>query len=387
MSPRGRLVIALTSTLLVGYIAVGSLLGRVFGDTTYGQLAVFNEVIRLVLDAYVEPVNIDRAMGGARMGLVDALDGDSAYLDDDEFKAYQLPGQGADATIGVDLTRRFSFLMVVSARPDGPAAKAGVRPGDIIKTIDGRHTRSVAAPVGHRLLRGEPGSLVKLTLLRAGSDPIDVSVARERLGHTPPEGRMLADGVAYLKVPEFVARSAEEVKAELETFRRGGARALVLDLRGSGTGLPADGIKVAELLVKGVVGRLAGSKVPEQVFTSEASRTAWDRPVIALVDNGTAGPAEVVAAALSETAGASLVGEHTFGRAPLQKTVELPEGGLVLTVAKYMTPKGEPIHGKGLKPTVAVDVPEPEDGETAPQGDPILDKALEVLRTPVRKAA
>ena len=91
MSPRGRLVVALVSTLLVGYVAVGSLLGRVLGDTTYGQLAVFNEVVRLVLDAYVEPVNVDRAMAGARIGLTEALDGDSAYLDAEEFKAYQQP--------------------------------------------------------------------------------------------------------------------------------------------------------------------------------------------------------------------------------------------------------------------------------------------------------
>ena len=155
MSPRGRLVVALVSTLLVAYVAVGSLLGRVFGDTTYGQLAVFNEVVRLVLDAYVEPVNIDRAMMGARMGLTDALDGDSAYLDADELRAYQQPPREGEAEIGVVLTRRFSFLMVAATRAGSPAAKAGVKPGDIIKTIDARHSRSLSPPTGQRLLRGE----------------------------------------------------------------------------------------------------------------------------------------------------------------------------------------------------------------------------------------
>src|ERR1051325_4794099 len=156
MSPRGRLVVALVSTLLVAYVAVGSLLGRVLGDTTYGQLAVFNEVVRLVLDAYVEPVNIDRAMTGARIGLTDALDGDSAYLDPDELKAYQQPAGEGDADIGVTLTRRFSFLMVAAARPGSPAAKAGVKPGDIIKTIDGHHSRTLSPPAGLRLLRAGP---------------------------------------------------------------------------------------------------------------------------------------------------------------------------------------------------------------------------------------
>ncbi len=390
MSPRARLLVALVSTVLVGYVAAGTLLGRVMGDTTYGQLAVFNEVVRLVIDAYVEPVNIDRAMNGARVGLVDALDGDSAYLDPEELKAYQQPPKDGDADLGLTLTRRFSFLMVASARAGSPAAKAGVRPGDIIKTIDGRHSRNISAPVGQRLLRGEPGSSVKLTLLRAGSDPVDVTVVRERLTHAAPETRTLGGGVAYLKVPEFTAGSADEVRSDLETFHHAGAHALVLDLRGSGSGAPADGYKVAELLVKGgLLGKLAGARVAEQVFTADPARSAWALPVVVLVDNGTAGPAEVVAAALLDAGRASLVGEHTFGRAPFQKLVSLPEGGLLLTVAKYISPKGNAIHGKGLEPTVVVEVPEVEEGAPAPVGDPVLDKALEVLKAPVpaKKAA
>src|SRR5262249_18348178 len=240
-------------------------LGRVLGDTTYGQLAVFNEVVRLVLDAYVEPVNIDRAMTGARIGLTDALDGDSAYLDPEELKAYQQPAPEGDADVGTVLTRRFSFLMVAATRPGSPAAKAGIKPGDIIKTIDGRHSRTLSPPAGQRLLRGEPGSIVKLTLLRAGSDPIDLSVVRERLLPAPPERRMLADATGYIKVPEFTPRAADEVKGELEALRRAGAHALVLDLRGSGTGGPADGAKVAELFLKGgSMGKLTGARADEQ---------------------------------------------------------------------------------------------------------------------------
>ena len=390
MSPRGRLVVALVSTLLVGYVAVGSLLGRVFGDTTYGQLAVFNEVVRLVLDAYVEPVNIDRAMTGARIGLTDALDGDSAYLDADELKAYQQPPREGDAEIGVVLTRRFSFLMVAATRPGSPAAKAGIRPGDIIKTIDARHSRSLSPPAGQRLLRGEPGAVVKLTLLRAGSDPIDLSVVRERLLPVAPERRMLADQTGYIKLAEFSPRAADEVRGEVEALRRAGAQALVLDLRGSGSGAPADGVKVAELFLKGgSVGKLAGARADEQVFTADPSRSLWDRPLAVLVDTGTGGAAEVVTATLLDAGRGPIVGEHTFGRAGVQKLVPLPEGGLLLTVAKYVSPKGTQIHGKGIEPTVAVDVPDREEDEAAPAGDPILDKALEVLKSPpaVKKAA
>src|SRR5437879_8834942 len=110
------------------YVVVGSLLGRVLGDTSYGQLAVFNEVVRLVLEAYVEPVNLDRAMAGARLGLTDALDGDSAYLDDEELKLYNQTSKD-DADVGLLLSRRGPFLMVVSTRAGSPAEKAGMKAG------------------------------------------------------------------------------------------------------------------------------------------------------------------------------------------------------------------------------------------------------------------
>jgi len=389
MTPRGRLVIALASTLLVGYVALGSLLGRVLGDTTYGQLALFNEVLRIVLDAYVEPVNVDRAMNGARLGLTDALDGDSAYLDAEEFRAYQAAGRENDAEIGVILSRRVSFLMVVTTRAGSPAQKAGVRPGDLVKTIDGRHSRPLSAVAGQRLLRGAPGSLVKLTLLRIGSDPLSVDVVRERLTPIPATGRMLDGGAAYVKIAEFTPRVTEEVRADVEGFKRAGARQLVLDLRGAGHGELSEGVKMAELFMKGgVVARVAGARAAEQVLNADPARSVWDRPMAVLTDNGTSGAGEIVAAALLDAGRASIVGEPTFGRAPIQRAVVLPEGGLVLTVARYVSPKGTAIHGKGVTPSVPVqDRSDEGSAEGVPAGDPILEKALEVLRGEIKKAA
>jgi len=324
MTARSRLLVALASTALIGYVALGSLLGRVLGDTSYGQLAVFNEVVRLVVEAYVEPVNIDRAMAGARLGLGDALDGDSGYLDAEEFRLYQQPVKETDAEIGVVLTRRFSFLMVVSSRPGSPAEKAGLRAGDILKAIDGRHSRPLAASTGQRLLRGAPGSLVKLAVLRAGAEPFEVSVVRERLSASAPRGKMLENGTGYLKLGEFPARVAEDLRAELESLKRSGAKTLVLDLRGAAYGAPEEGVRVAEIFLKGgVVTKLAGTKVPELVLSADATRWAWDGPLAVLVDTGSAGPSEIVAAAMLDSGRASVVGEHTFGRAAIQKTVAM----------------------------------------------------------------
>jgi carboxyl-terminal processing protease len=382
MSHRSRLVVALVSTGLIGYVAVGSLLGKVLGDTSYGQLAIFNEVVRLVVDAYVEPVNIDRAMAGARLGMADALDGDSSYLDAEQYKLVQQPLAETDADVGLVLTRRFAFLMVVAARPGSPAAKAGLQPGDLVKAIDERQTRPMPALVGERLLRGAPGSSVKLSVLRAGADPFDVTVVRERLKPAAPEGRMLDATTGYVRIGEFTATTARDVRGHIESLQRSGAQQLLLDLRDTAWGAPADGVAVAELFLQGgPVAKLVGRRAEEKLLQADAARSAWAGPLAVLVTNGTAGAAEVVAAALLDAGRAKLVGEHTFGRAAVSKTVPLPEGGLVLTVAKYMSPKGTSIHGQGLAPSVPV---AQEDEDEAPEGaarpDRILEKALEVVK-------
>jgi carboxyl-terminal processing protease len=392
MSPKSRLAVAFVSTALIAYVAVGAFLGKALGDTSYGQLAIFNEVVRLVLDAYVEPVNLDRAMAGARLGLADALDGDSSYLDAEQYKLLQQPASG-DADVGLLLTRRFAFLMVVAARPGSPAAKGGLQPGDLVKAIDERHTRPMAALVAERLLRGAPGSQVKLSVLRGGAEPFEVTLVRERLKPAGVEGRMLDATTGYVRVPEFAPGTAADVRAQLETLQRGGAAQMLLDLRDAAFGAPEDGVGVAELfLAGGPVAKLVGRRQDEKLLQADAARSAWRGPLAVLVTNGTAGPGEVVAAALLDAGRAKLVGEHTFGRAAVSRLQPLPEGGLVLTVAKYVSPTGPSIHGQGLPPSVPVAQEEDEDDreDAAPRPDRILEKALEVVKgeaAPAQKAA
>jgi len=163
-------------------------------------------------------------------------------------------------------------------------------------------------------------------------------------------------------------------------------------VRDAAWGSPADGAKVAELFLQGgPVAKLVGRRTDEKLLQADASHNAWSGPLAVLVTNGTAGPGEIVAAALVDAGRAKLVGEHTFGRAAVSKTITLPEGALVVTVAKYMSPKGTSIHGQGLAPTVPVSQ-EDEDSD-APEGaakpDRILEKGLEVLKAeaPAAKAA
>ena len=388
MSSRSRLAVALVSTALVGYVLLGNLLGRVLGDTTYGQLSVFNEVVRFVIDQYVDPVNLDRLMSGARVGLTDALDAESTYLEPEDWKAYQQPAREGEADIGLVLTRRYGYLAVVALRPGSPAEKAGVKGGDYIKTIDSRHTRGLSLPIGERALRGAPGSVVKLQLLRPGADPIDVQVVRERIQQQPAKGRLLAEGPGYVKVVEVGPRTADEVRDEVLALRRGGAQSLVLDLRDAAFGAPAEGVGLAALFMKGgVVTKVVGRRAAEQSLSADPKRAAWELPVAVLVDGGTAGPAEVVAAALKD-AGHAVIGQRTSGHAPVQRLIPLSEGGLVLTIARYASPKGDVIHGRGVEPTVPVSPDVDDDDATrAPSRDLALEKAIELLTTEAKKAA
>jgi len=386
MSARARLLVALVSTGVVFYVALGSVLGRVLGDTTYGQLAVFNEVIRMVMDSYVEPIDLDRTMSGAYLGLTDALDGDSAYLDAEEFKSYLAPVDDTAADVGAVLTRRFAFLMVVSVRPGSPADRAGLRTGDVIKTIDGKHTRPMGVPVGLSLLRGEPGSAVDLQILRSGGEPIDVPMVRERIKPATPKGSRLPGGQGLIRVGELSERTADELQSEIEVLKQQGVPSLVLDLRGNAFGPLEAGVDVANLFMKeGVITKLSGRQVPERVFSADGT-SVWDGPLAVLIDRGTAGGAEIAAAALQDSGRAQVVGEQSFGIAPVQKAFPMPTGGLVLSVAKYVSPAGEPIHGQGVTPAVQVTLPaEPVEGGE----DLILDRALSELQAPApsKKAA
>ena len=230
---------------------------------------------------------------------------------------------------------------------------------------------------------------MKLTLLRAGSDPIDLSVVRERLVPVAPERRMLADQTGYIKLAEFSPRAADEVKSEIEALRRAGAHALILDLRGSGAGAPADGVKIAELFLKGgPLGKLAGTREAEQVFSADPARSPGIVPLAVLVDTGTGGRGGG-----RDGGPARRRPRSDRGRAHLRprgraEAGAAAEGGLLLTVAKYVSPKGTRSTARGSSPRSRSTCPTATRTSRA-VGDPILDKALEVLKNPpaVKKAA
>lgn len=388
MTARTRLAVLLVSTPLVAFALVGGFLGKASArEESYQHLRIFEDVVSLVLNNYVEDVNVDKVMDGAMRGLAEALDAESAWLSpalvDQIEKNVPLP----EGDTGLDLVRQY-YLRVVSARNGSPAARAGLRTGDYIRAIDGQPTRDLSAFEGQRLLRGPVGSTVKLLILRGNAaEPHEVALVREKIAPPAVTGRVIASGVGVLRIATFTASTASEVTRVAADLQKQGATSLVLDLRATSTGAPADGLATAKLFVASgtLVQREARGEAASPIVGG-AGDGRISLPVAVLTTAGTAGAAELVAAALSANDRAVIVGERTLGRAADQKLVRLADGsGLWMTYARFLNAAGKPIHGSGVEPTVAVEEPDVEFGAEPPATDPILDKAVETLS--VKKAA
>jgi carboxyl-terminal processing protease len=409
MTTRTRLSVLLISTPLLAFIIFGGVMGKASGgDETFQHLRVFEDVVSLILNNYVEDAKVDKVMEGAMRGLADGLDPDSAYLTAAEVKSID-PGEKLPAgDVGIELTRQY-YLRVIAARDDSPAAKAGLQTGDYVRAIDGKPARDLSVFEGMRLLRGAPGSKVTLTIIRGNAaEPRQIELVREKTPGAVVSGKMIGSDVGYIRVAAFGADAAAKIRTQANDLAKSGAKQLILDVRRTAEGAFDTGLDAARLFVKsGTLAKIAGRD--EQVKPAEKSDKSTTKPapvpalpvkpsaasiketiaarpgdgaialpVTILVTTGTSGAAELFASALEGNKRADLIGERTLGRAGIQKLVRLPDGrGLWLTYARYLTPDGEIIQGRGLNPDVAVDEPDLDFDQARPANDAILDTAIE----------
>lgn len=381
MTSGTRLWVLAISTPIIAFTLVGGYLGQAMvRDETIRNLRIFDDVVSLVFENYVEEVDPQKAMRGAMRGLADGLDSDSEFLTPDLVKAVEAEQPAAAGEIGVELIRQY-YLRVVAARDGSPAAKAGLRTGDYIRAIDGRATRDMSAFEGLRLLRGAPGSTVNLLVIRGNAaEPHEITLTRERIEAPAVTTRMADASTGYVRVAEFTTESAARLKQAFDALAKTGATRYVVDLRGTARGDLDHGLAAARLFLKS--GKLAvrQTKAGKEEIPVPADAGAISAPLVLLIDQGTAAAAEVFAAALEDNDRAELIGERTLGRAARQQLVKLPDGsGLLLSSVRYLTPSGEAIHEKGLTPDVPVEQPSVEFGADPPAGDATLDKALEHL--------
>lgn len=400
MTARTRLWVLVVSTPVIAFTLIGGYLGQAMTrDETLRSLRVFEDVMQLVVENYVEDVDVQKAMRGAMRGLTDGLDVDSAFLNPDLVKAFESKEAPAAAELGIDLARGY-YLRVVSVRDGSAAAKAGIRTGDYLRAIDGRSTRDISAFEGNRLLRGGAGSKVTLLVIRGSvSDPHEVAVNRERLSGAEVSSRMANPSTGYIRVVEFTPNSAARIKQAIDALAKTGAARYVIDLRGTSRGDLDSGVEAARLFVRGATLAVRVSRDPlarpdakdktrKDSIAAQANDGTVTAPVVLLVDSGTSGAAELFAAALDGNNRADLVGERTIGRVARQQLVKLPDGsGLLLTNVRYLSPSSAAIHEKGLTPDVHVPEPDVDFGADPPKVDAALDKAIERLAAGLKQAA
>ena len=396
MKGRGRIVIVSFSTILALLLLMGAMLGQEkTSKEPYPQLGVLSEVLSRIQTDYVEEPKFPKVTDGALHGLLEALDPYSSYLTPEEYKSYQKKREN-DASLGVVVSKRFGYVSIVSILPNGPAQKAGLEPGDIFESIDGKSTREMSlAEVNYRL-EGAPGSSVALAIVRErASEPKAFELKRAAVASPDASGRMMDSGIGYLRVQSFPKGETQKVAAHIQELRKNGAKKFVLDLRDNALGDIDEGVATANLFLgKGLIGYLSGQQYPRKSFLADASKAIVSQePLVVLVNQSTGGAAEVVAAAILGNKRGDVVGERTFGIGSIQKVIPLDDGSaLILSVAKYFTPSGKEIQENGITPNVLVEeehelvplagpgaAPAPPPEPTKPSDDVPLKRAIELL--------
>nr|MDP9146626.1 S41 family peptidase [Acidobacteriota bacterium] len=308
---------------------------------------------------------------------------------------------------GITLSKRFGYVIVVSVLPDSAGAKAGIHSGDIFESIGGFTTRDMSVGQAMNLLTGQPGTGVKVAVIRRGkATPDEVDVVREKLAPAKIVTQKAEADTLVLRLISLDSGRADEIRSRLLDAEKQGVHNVILDLRECGRGQTSEAISVARLFVpSGTLATLKGQTVSAQVFSAEPKQVVWKGPLSLLIDGSTSGAAEVLASAIASNHRGDVVGERTFGLASEQKLITLEDGAaLILTTANYYNPNGKSIIEEGVAPTEVVhstveDDSDVDDNATAPkkdlqQGprplspeDPIYRKAIDLLKTPAKKAA
>jgi carboxyl-terminal processing protease len=344
------------------------------GDGAYRQINVYTEVLNHIQTDYVTEPNIPEVTNGALRGLMEALDADSSYLTPTEYKAYQagLAPAGPSAQAGINISKRYGYAIVVSVVPGSAAEKAGLVDGDVLESIEGQDTKDISLPMIERKLEGAPGSTLTVGVVRPSKPEPDKITMTRTMTVEPPVGETLYENstILYLKPEILNHEHVDQVEAKLKGMQKAGNKKVLLDLRDVAGGEMPEAERLANFFLKsGTIATLEGQKFPKQVFAADPGKTInATAPVVVLVNRGTAGPAELVAAALGDNKRADVVGERTFGEGALQKKFELEDGAaLILTVAKYESPAGKKLQDEGVTPSVLV-ASSADEGADADQG-------------------
>ena len=407
MSKALKAVVLSVSVAIVLFTIAGGLRVRAESDDgAYRQLGVYSEVLSRIRSEYVEEPNIPTVTDGALHGLLESLDANSSYLTPDEYKQFKAHKAEGKADIGATISKRFGYAAVVSVIPGGPADKAGLDTGDIIEAIEGKTTREMSLAEILNYTTGEPGSNLNIAVVRPRkAEPQKITITRNNVTVPPISDKTLEDGIGYIKVDAFTQGKAQEIATKIKAMQTHGVKKLVLDVRDCSAGDEKEGIATANLFLNhGIIASLQGQRYPKEVFNADMNKAITGLPLVVLVNRGTAGAAEIVAAAVLGNARGDVLGDKTFGMGSIQKTIDIADGSaLILSIAKYYDPNGKAIQDTAVTPNILVadnadDFILPDEDDSAQsadenakpkrtmQNDEQLKRAIEVLKNKDVKA-
>ncbi len=396
-------VVMISALLLVLTLSLGGGVASKGNDTaaTYENLRLFTEVLSIVQSQYVDEVTPKDIIYNAIKGTLRGLDPHSSFLDPEMYREMQVETSGSFGGLGIEITLRDDVLTVVAPIEGTPAYRAGIQPGDRILKIEGLSTKDMQLADAVKRMRGKPGSKITITIVREGwTEPKEVLITREQIRVQSVKTNQLEPGIEYIRLRQFQEQTANDLETSLEKYtKEGKIQGLVLDLRNNPGGLLTSAVEVTEKflepgkLVVYTEGRVRNQNMR---FSSNGKRTFTTFPIVVLVNQGSASASEIVAGALQDWGRAVVLGSQSFGKGSVQTIIPLSDGsGLRLTTAKYFTPKGRSIHGKGITPDILVEGPKttavaggeavtPPPSTETPQEqlkrDPQLQRALDLLK-------
>ncbi|MFT9600078.1 S41 family peptidase [Mesobacillus sp.] len=311
---------------------------------------------------YFQEVDQEKLINGAIDGMLESLDDPySDYMSQEDAKNFHQSLSSSFEGIGAEIQERDGFIFIVTPLKGSPAEKAGLQPEDKIMSVDGKSLQGMSTTEAVALIRGEKGTDVKLSILRQGGEkPVDVTITRDTIPIETVYGEMLDDGIAKVQITNFSQNTANELVNILNDLQKQGMKGLVLDLRQNPGGLLDQAIKISSLFVPEgeILFQVEDREGNVEKYASE-NKNNQSLPLVVIIDKGSASASEILAGAVSESAGVPLVGEKSFGKGTVQRAEDFSDGSnMKFTTEKWLTPKGNWIHKKGIKPDHEVPMPE-----------------------------
>jgi carboxyl-terminal processing protease len=400
MNRRFQFSVVAGSTCVVALLLFGAVHGRSASvDNPYNNLGVYSEVLSKIKLEYVEEPDMKAVTLGAINGMLESIDPYASYLNADQYKQYVKTKDTKKGDIGLTLSKRFGYMSVIDSLPGSPAAKAGLATGDVVESISNISTRDMPLAFAELLFQGDPGTTIEMSVLRSRkSEAQKVELTRAVLAYPPLTAKLVTDqgpeAIGLIQTVTLAPGRVKEIAAKVNELEKQGAKKLVLDLRHCATGADEDGVALANLFMdKGLITYTLGQKAARQDFQASASKAITKLPLAVIVNRGTAGAAEIAAAALLDSKRAELVGEKTYGDASIRRAITMDDGSaVILSVAKYYSPSGTSIQDKGVTPGVLqaeAEAPTTDDDDDdaaaaapAPKGgmDAVLQKTYEIIK-------